>query len=264
MQTKTIFVLIYLVFALPCVASAENKKTEPTKKSTVEPNLIPAEEKRSDFVEKATDIVEETTQKVSEAIEDTRTRRAATKYFVLGNYSPIDLIIPSKYGVTIGFIENEDKTWELEYLRKSINFPFILSDIGSMTEQRLSFIGRSYFGSNSFNISYGLSYFDFSMSLGDNFLGRSSIVSSPALDLVAVQAIGFNVAVGNRWTIEHNFTFGVDWISWAQPLFITKNESEFTKYVTNQKDKDDLDRAIKMISYFPRFALLKLQFGFLF
>ena len=150
-------------------------------------------------------------------------------YFALANYSPIDLLIPSKYGFTLGYINNADKTWEFEYLRGSISVPFIIEDLGKMTDERFSVIGRSYFGSNSFNFSYGISYFDFSLHLGDKLLSRVTGGNYPSIDLVEVQSVGFNLAIGNRWSLNRNVTFGIDWISWAQPVYVLNQKSTFHK-----------------------------------
>ncbi len=182
-------------------------------------------------------------------------------YFALANYSPVDLLVPSKYGFTLGYANDPDKTWEFEYLRGSINVPFIIEDLGKMTDERFSVIKRSYSEGSSFNLSYGLSYFDFSLHLGDRLLNRVTSGSYPWIDLVQVQALGFNLAFGNRWLVKKNMIFGVDWISWAQPVVVTNKKSAFSDNASNQQDKDDVDKAMKLISYFPRLAFLKLQLG---
>lgn len=86
----------------------------------------------------------------------------------------------------------------------------------------------------------------------------------PSIDLVSIEALGFNVAIGNRWTFDHNITLGIDWISWAQPVAVTNKKSAFLDSSANEEDKDDVDTALKIISYFPRFSFLKLQLGILF
>lgn len=216
------------------------------------------------ILDKAGQIAKDTTEQVSKTFAETRERRENADYFALANYSPFDLLIPSKYGFTLGYIKSADKTWEFEYLRGSISVPFIVEDLGKMTDERFSVIGRSYFGGNSFNFSYGLSYFDFSLYLGDKLLNRVTGGSYPSIDLVEIQSLGFNLAIGNRWSFNRNVTFGIDWISWTQPVYVTNKKSAFIEYASNQQDKDDVDKAMKLISYFPRLAFLKLQLGILF
>lgn len=214
-------------------------------------------------LEKTGEIFQDTTEQATKVLNETRGRRASQDYFLLGNYSPIDLLIPSKYGVTVGLVSDADRTWEFEYLRGSISVPFIVKDLGEMSDVRLALIKRSYFGSNSFNLSYGLTYFDFSMHLGDELLNQLN-GNYPSIDLVSIEALGFNVAIGNRWTFDHNITLGIDWISWAQPVAVTNKKSAFLDSSASEKDKDDVDTALKIISYFPRFSFLKLQLGILF
>jgi hypothetical protein len=198
---------------------------------------------------------------VTELLLETKDRRANSKYVALLNYSPLDLLIPSKIGLTLGLVNGTEQTWELEYLKGSVSVPFVIEDLGKMTDERISLIGRSYFNNNSFNFSYGLSYFDFSLHLGDKLLNRVTGGNYPSIDVVQVQALGFNMAVGNRWVFDKNMTFGVDWVSWAQPVSVIKKNSSFLDYATNQEDRDDVEKAINFISYFPRLAFFKLQFG---
>lgn len=215
-------------------------------------------------LDRADQVVKDAAEQVSVTLPQTRERRKNADYFGLANYSPLDLLIPGKIGITLGYIRSADKSWEVEYLRGNISVPFVVKDLGKMTDERYSLIGRSYFGGNSFNLSYGLSYFDFSLHLGDQLLNRVTGGSYPSLDMVEIQSLGFNLAIGNRWTFARDITFGVDWVSWAQPVFVTNKKSDFLDRATNQQDKDDVDAAMKLIAYFPRLAFLKLQLGILF
>jgi hypothetical protein len=205
--------------------------------------------------------VQKPSDQVKEALSQTKDRRANSKYVALLNYSPVDLLIPSKIGFTLGLVNGTEQTWDFEYLKGTVSVPFVVEDLGKMTDTRYSLIGRSYLGNNSFNFSYGLSYFDFSLHLGDKLLNSLSGGNYPSIDVVQIQAVGFNVGFGNRWVFDKNITFGVDWISWAQPVSVTKKNSAFLDYATNQEDRDDVEKAIKSISYFPRLAFFKLQFG---
>ncbi|MGZ3768020.1 MAG: hypothetical protein ACXVCP_05245 [Bdellovibrio sp.] len=214
-------------------------------------------------LEKTDEVLRNTNEQVATVLSATRDRRAGSSYFVLGNYSPLDLLIPSKYGVSLGLIVDADRTWEFEYLKGSFSVPFVVEDLGEMTDERYSLIRRFYFGGNSFNFSYGLSYFDFSVHLGNKFLNQVN-ANYPSVDLVQVDALGFNLAIGNRWTFDHNITLGVDWVSWAQPVFTTNKKSAFLDSSASQQDKENVDKALKTITYFPRLSFLKLQIGILF
>lgn len=241
--------LLLLILLIPINSRATETETETRDKSVFE---------------KTGEVISDSAEQVAKKLNETRTRREQNNYFALVNYSPLDMLIPSKIGLTLGSIRTADKTWELEYLRGSVSVPFFVKDLGAMTDQRISLIGRSYFGGNSFNFSYGLSYFDFSIQLGDEILNRVSAGNYPSIGLIEIESVGFNLGIGNRWSFDKNITLGVDWISWEQPLINTRRKSAFVDYASNPNDKDNVDTAIKIISYLPRFTLLKLQFGVLF
>lgn len=252
-----LFLAVGVSFSVTSEATQINstKLDEPSEKHPEDSESIPSTTDQS---------AKEETHQNSKNLSENRTGRENADYFALVNYSPLDLLIPSKIGLTFGYIQSPEKTWELEYLRGSFSVPFLVKDLGKMTDVRFSVIGRSYFKNNSFNFSYGLSYFDFNLHLGDELLNRVTAGSYPSLDLVKIQSLGFNVAVGNRWTLSKNVTFGIDWISLAQPVSLINQDSAFLDYANNQQDKDDVDQATNLISYFPRFSFLKIQLGILF
>lgn len=102
-------------------------------------------------------------------------KRANSKYEGLLTYSPIDLIIPSKLGFTLGYIQNASSTWQLEVLRGSLSAPLFFTDIGKMTDLRISLLRRSYFKTNSFYLSYGFSYMNFSTKLGSEYISAATM-----------------------------------------------------------------------------------------
>lgn len=193
-----------------------------------------------------------------------RERREAARGYVLANYSPLDLLIFPKIGVTAGLVSSADRTWELEYLSGSYSVPAFIADIGGLNDTRVSLIARRYFGGPSFHFSYGLSYFDSSLHVGDKLLNGLSGGSYPYIDTVEIQSLGFNIAVGHRWTFPHQITLGVDWISWQQPIVTLKRRAAFLDYATNEADRTAMENGIKAISYFPRFCVAKFQFGMTF
>ncbi|MDZ4677453.1 MAG: hypothetical protein SGI74_08080 [Oligoflexia bacterium] len=244
---KKIWLASFLILiAYPTSTFGAEQKVEPT------------------IADKATKDIKKTADEVLVVLGETRERRSQANYFALLNYSFLDLLIPGKYGLTIGLLRDLDKSWEFEYLRGTMSVPFLITDLVKMTDERFSIIGRSYFGSNSFNLNYGLTYFNFSLNLGDKLMSRVSGGAYPSMDLIAVQALGFNVGIGNRWTFKHNITLGIDWISWSQPVIITKRQAGFLDASSNQADKDAVENSIKYMAYFPRLLLLKLQLGILF
>lgn len=235
-------------------AQKQNQTSIQTKSKKIPPKPIEAPKHEETILEKAVADVKETTA-------ETKNSREQNNFFGYISYSPLDLIIPSKIGATLGYNKNVNTTWELEYLKGSVAIPFLVKDLGKMTDERISIIGRSYMGSNSFNFNYGLSYYDFTVHLGDAILNRMTSGVYPFIDVLEIQSLGFNIGIGNRWTFAKNLSLGVDWISWSQPIYTISRKSDFLKYATNQSDKDDVDKTLRWIAHFPRLTLLKLQLG---
>lgn len=189
------------------------------------------------------------------------TLEKSAKYFGFLTYSPLDLVVPNKLGLTAGF-STTSNSWELEYVTGSFGMPFFLESLGGVRDERFSIIGR-HFWNKSLNFSYGLTYFKFSGDVGSDIVSRIPGTPPAQVDVLKVDSWGINLGVSSRWTIE-GISVGIDWINWSQPISILHQENLFDSYVSNQTDKDRVDKVIKYMSYFPRFTLLKLQIGMTF
>lgn len=189
--------------------------------------------------------------------------RAEKNYLVSLNYSLVDFPIPSKMGLTVGMIKTPTQTWEVEFMRGSLSVPGGFRDLASVTDTRVGVIGRTYF-SETFHMSYGVTYFDFSATLGDALMNNLSNGTYPNVDMLALQGFGANVGIGNTWTINNKYTIGVDWLTLAQPLVITKKSFDYVNYATNENDKKNVEDTMTVISYLPRLAAVSVHFGMLF
>jgi hypothetical protein len=187
--------------------------------------------------------------------------RGESNFLGLLNYSPADLLIPRKAGVTLGLIPDPNWTWEFEYLRSTLSVPFLVDDLGKMSDVRMTLNARSFAGRNSFNFSYGLNYFDFSLNLGNEILSRLMNGAYAPVDAIVIRSLGFNFGIGNRWSFNRNIVFGIDWFSWSQPIYVTTRRDEVLQQAVNPAAKAEVDTAVKLISYVPRFVLFKIQVG---
>ncbi len=185
-------------------------------------------------------------------------------YFIGLTYSPLDLLIPSKWGAKIGGETPGELAWEVEYLRGSWTTPFIIADLGQMTDERYSLIFRSYGQRKSFNVHFGVTYFAFKANLSPKFLDTVPTQIDTSYEVVQVESVGFNLGIGHRWHWGEHFHFGVDWLSWAQPVFITKNQSEIKDLTTDEDTKDTISDAVRIANYVPRFLSLKVFLNFSF
>ncbi len=237
--------LISFLFSVTLVCSAQAENAEPSTQ------------------EKVTEAVQSGVEQVQKALSHSRLIRQNSDYFTTLNFAPIDLVLPSKFGLTAGFVSDADFTWELEYLKSSVSVPFIIEDLGEMTDERLSVIRRNYFGTETFNLSYGLSYYKFKLHIGNKYLS-SVVANAPDVDLIRVESLGFNIGIGNRWIFSNRWMVGVDWISWAQPVLTTRNNNKFADVATDEDVKDTSKTLVKLVSWVPRITLLKLQAGYSF
>lgn len=188
---------------------------------------------------------------------------AKKEYFATLNYAPFDLILPSKFGLTAGLVTDPDKYWELEYLKSSVSVPFVIEDIGEMSDERLSLIRRDFVGNSTFNFSYGLSYYRFKVHIGSRLLASAS-ASAADVDLIHVESLGFNFGLGHRWVFANRWMLAIDWAAWSQPVFTTQLSDKYIDSTNNEDNKDTVNTAAKLISWVPRITLLKLQVGYSF
>lgn len=273
--------LMAVTFAFSIQAAEEKKaarkttaKSTTTKTVTEEPAATPspspaatpeptAGEKFQEGAEKAAEGIQDAAKDVAKDMGSSAARRGDSDMVITGQYAPIDLVLPSKLGLSIGWIANARSTYELEYLKGSVKPPLI-EDFGEVADTRLTLMKRSYFSSNSFNFSWGVAYMGFKGKVGDALLARLSGGAVPEIELINVESFGTHLGFGNRWVFKRGVTFGIDWFQWTQPIIVTKRDAKFLDYVSNQSDRDSIDKGLKILSYFPRFSVLKIQLGYTF
>lgn len=175
------FVFCMILTLTPLFSYSEETAVAPAKEIILTaPETTPLEKTKETF-EKASDTV-------TASLNQTRNKRARSKTYILGSYSPADLLIPGKYGITFGRIKSAQKTWEFEYIKGSFSVPSVIEDLGKMEDKRYSLIQRNYFTNNSFNFSYGVTYFEFDIHLGDKYLNamNANYPNSKYLELNAL------------------------------------------------------------------------------
>lgn len=182
------------------------------------------------------------------------------RFYALFNYSYLDLLVPGKWGGTLGAKQNLKHSWELEYLKGSISTPWIMDDIGSVTDQRTSLIRRSQIWFDSFNVGYGISYFDFNVHLGSELLDSVS-GSESSSDIVKARALGTYFSIGNRWEFGGRGIVSIDWFGWSQPWIRLEERTKFFDRAEEEDDRSTAQDALSVVYRFPRFTLLKLQLG---
>lgn len=178
-----------------------------------------------------------------------------------GHYSPIDLLIPSKMGAALEYRKSQEASWELEYTSGSIKVPFIIKDLGEVSESRISLMRRLGQEVRGFQFFYGVFYQNFKLHIGNAILNRITGGVYPSIDLVEISSLGATIGLGYRWLLQDKYILGLDGAAWAQPFINTKRSVPFLDVATDANDRDNVETAVRFIQYFPRFYVLKLTFG---
>ena len=149
----------------------------------------------------------------------------------------------------------------MEYLRGTIAIPFIIDDLGKITDQRISLFYRSYSNRNSFSFLYGVNYSSFKAQLGTDFLATISGGNVSQFDIVSIQTIGFTWGLGNRWQLKNRLIIGLDWFTINLPLFVLESNADFLSANASAKKKDEIRDALDIIEKIPTLAVFKFQIG---
>lgn len=261
-----VFVVVGSILEINAIVQAQDDSNEPTEETSNSGNswLKKAKDGADALSRKATELSDDAKEVAEETIGQSRKNRFNKRVILVGQYSSLDLLIPGKYGASVAVASSEDQSFEFDFMRGSLAVPGLIADLGKMTDLRASLSGRSYFGNNSFNLLYGITYFDFSVKVGDKLLSRISQDRLQSWEVFGVNALGLQFGLGNRWTFDQGFLFGVDWFTWSQPMFIVKRKIRPLSEISDESDRRDVDKAVRFISYFPRFSFLKLQLGYTF
>lgn len=244
---KVIATLLVLFVGLSAFAAEE----------AANPNDKNIGEKITEGAQKASNAMIDAYRSTSEAAYDSRKASSAT---VLLSYSPLELVLPSKTGATVAWHKDADTLYELDYSYSSVSAGAQHLDLASMKETRISLLKRN-FGGGAFHWFWGANYNSFRASIAETFMNTATNGTS---DVFNVETLGLTIGVGHRWVFYDRFSFGVDWFSWAQPVVILKKEAPFVDNSTSQQNKDDIDTALKIVGYFPRWAAFKMYLGYSF
>lgn len=263
-----VIICISLFFCFNAEAKKPQAKTIKTKTTTqtqtttsTETTEAAAPEKNA--LETAQDMTQDSLKKVDQALTESAQIREKNNYGLFLNYSPIDLIIPHKIGLSLD-VTSSDKMnlFEFQYLKSSISAAAAGIDFASLSEQRISFLNRNFTSGSNFNWYYGLSYISLQARLGDIFMSSVGQNSGIQTDMLTVDSLAFDIGLGNRWYFQNGVSFGIDWLGLSQPFISLKKEQHFTDYSSNAQDKHDVETFLNVASIFPRIYLLKFQLGY--
>lgn len=269
MKTTLLLLSIFLL-AVPTLSWSETKTESATEWESVDqqepkktaPNDEDAKLDKKDDPE--TNVVAPTPGIAADSSSLTsRQLREQNSQNFLVNYSLIDTWIPGKYGVSYAWNISPNGSWEIEYLRGSISVPFIIDDLGKITDQRLTLMYRSFSQRNSFSFLYGVNYSALKFQLGTDYLATISGGNVSAFDIIDIQTLGLTWGMGNRWQIN-SAIISFDWFVINIPVIVLESEAPFLEASSSEQSKKDVRDVLDVVEKFPTFAIIKFQLGFSF
>jgi hypothetical protein len=179
---------------------------------------------------------------------------------VFGNFSPFEMWVITKYGITGMYTKDPAWNYELEYMRGSLDFGFFGIDIGEIQEERLSLLARSFSKRNSFNFLYGVFYNHMEVGLSSKFTSTLSAFNQSA-DQVDLSFFGLTWGMGNRWQTQEGYVIGVDWLVINLPFSVIQEHAPFLKNTTDQDRRNQVKNSLDWLKKFPSLGILKVQIG---
>lgn len=244
--------LIILAFCFSNLAFAQ--ENENVRLPTPTPRPVPA------VSSKKSDSVTETPVDTKATVRDFRSQ---SQWTVTGNWSYLDMWMPSKIGFTIGYLQDPQNTYELDYMRGSFGLGWMGLDIGGFTDQRLSLIWRTYAARNSLNFQWGVNYNKIDVQVGSQLLSKIA-AQNTQYSLIELETLGLTWGLGNRWQTKGGFVWSVDWFQVNLPLLILKSKAPFVDATPDARDRDNAQNAINLITRIPRLVAFKVQLGLAF
>lgn len=256
MKHTTAFAHWFGSLALIMCCSFAAEATKPIKDSSP-PSQI-SEEKPQDIKKDAAK-AKESEQALAED-HSSFAMRDQMQHSLIGTYSPFDLWVPSKLGVSYAFNKSASGSWEVEYLKGSVAFPFIVEELGSITDQRISLFYRSFSDRNSFSYLYGVNYSSLKIQLGTDLLATILTGDPSSFDVISVKTLGLTWGFGNRWQWDH-FLIGLDWFTLNIPVYTIEADAPFINATSSESKKDDAQEVLDFAKRIPTLAVLKIQLG---
>jgi hypothetical protein len=173
-------------------------------------------------------------------------------------YSTLDLWVMPKWGGQF-YRKVEDTSWQLEYLKGTLSYDFIIDDLGKLSEQKLILSRKGYW--DSFYWMAGLYYSKLEATIGFELLTGISSSFTPVANLLTIETLGAVFGIGNQWNFGKRWFLGIDWIQGFIPLYNIDTDSDFFKYSTDSSDRETVDDVLKLVKYMPSMTFLKLSIG---
>lgn len=183
---------------------------------------------------------------------------------VTGNFSLFEMWVLTKYGITGYYTQDPKRDYELEYMRGSLGFGYFGINIGSIKEERISLLTRSFGKRNSLNFLYGVFYNKMNIGLSQKLLNSVNPELRSNVNNVELSMAGLTWGFGNRWQTREGYIFGIDWLVLNIPFSTIQQRIPFFKQSQSQDSRDNVKDALNWLKKIPSVGVLKFQIGMTF
>lgn len=256
---------VIVALSLSIVAHAESASPESSALPALEESPTPPPTSNWDKVKEATgsayEYGKQKAHQVGSSLATSQANRESTKWTLLGNYAYLDLWVVSKLGMTAAYHDSASTAYELEYLKGSFGFKVFKIDLGSIDEQRISLVKRSFSERNSFNYVYGLFYNRIDIHLGSDLLATVSTSNQAYVEVMELATVGLVWGLGNRWQLKNGMVWGFDWFLVNLPLATVKERTPYIDSTTSEQNRNDTNYVLNVLKKFPAISVFKIQLG---
>lgn len=196
---------------------------------------------------------------------DSRANRARSTVVPSVTVLDTGLWTPMKYGASLGYLQDANKTYELDYLRGSLGLSFKGINLISFEETLVLARWRWYADMNSFNLSFAFGERRYTFDLGDDvFEDAPGVPFNTAYKVAEIRNWVVTSGIGNRWQFDQGFTLGVDWFELIVPIGQGQTHSRLYDAMEDSGAKRNLKRVFSVLRYGPTFNAFKVQLGWAF
>ena len=171
--------------------------------------------------------------------------------------------VPTKRGVSLGWVVSADTTIDAEYLRGAVGIDFQGIELAQFKEEVMTVGWRSFMGTNSFNLRPSLGARRYTLTAGDRLLAQ---VTGQQTENTLLQITTYvaGLAIGNRWQFGNGFTLGVDWFEIVVPILQKHESHPVADGLSDPDTQRTADRIGQLLRNAPTFAVAKMNVGWTF
>lgn len=215
-------------------------------------------------IDAAKDYSNEKMTEAREALDALPSQRSAKPYTVSVDAALFETWVITKYGLTFTYNDSPENAYELEYLKGGLGFGYFGVNLGSIEEQKLTALWRSYSARNTFSFFTGMSYNIFRVHLGSEYLETVTGSQRANVDVAEIQTLGLTWGFGQRWHMKNGGVWGVDWFNIMIPLVLLREDTPFQQVSNSPSKREEFSDAAKLFKRVPSLGVLKLQIGYSF